>query len=563
MSSKQTAVSAGAVAVLALVLAAGAAAATNLTQKPGPGGCVTQNGLAGECADGAGLVGPTALVLSPDGENAYAVDEAWGSVSTLVRNQADGALAPLAGPAGCLSMVDADCADPRFMNGARDIAISPDGENVYVAAPASDAIAIFDRDGGDGHLTQSGGDDGCVSGAGASGCVDGRAIDEPTSVVVSPDGADVYVGSQGLNGGIAVLRRDTETGDLTQEPGAAGCVNETGTNCADGLPEMVGLESLEISPDGKTLYAMSPARDAVTLYSRNAETGALTPIPAPTGCIVGASANGCVVVTGLGEPRALAFSSSGDGENAYLASERRDAILVFDRDASTGALIQKSGTAGCVSNTGRSDPMQAGTDGACANGVAMDAVDSIAVPPDGSALYATTKESDGVVIFERAADGTIAQRPGTAGCITETGFEDTDLPWTEGICGDGRGLLGADGIAAAADGPQVYTSARYGGVDAFDVVAPPGREQPVASPPAPAPAISAACAGARARAGKIADRLKSLSRENERRARKATFVTSETAKDRLNEAADRGRRRAKGMRADLRRANRVAKRLCL
>jgi DNA-binding beta-propeller fold protein YncE len=449
------------------------------------------------------------------------------------------------------------------MSGARDVAISPDGKNVYVAAPGSDAVAVFDRDGGDGHLTQSGADDGCVSGAGAGGCVDGRAIDEPTSVVVSPDGAEVYVGSQGLNGGIAVLQREPETGDLSQEPGAAGCVNDAGTNCADGLPEMVGLESLALGPDGKTLYAMSPARDAVTLYSRNAETGALTPIPAPAGCIVGKAANGCGVVTGLGEPRSLAFSSIGDGENAYLASERRDAILVFDRDASTGALIQKAGTAGCVSNTGRSDPMQAGTDGACANGVAMDAVDSIAVAPDGGALYATTGESDGVVVFERAADGTIAQRPGTAGCITETGFEDTDLPWTEGTCEDGRGLLGADGIVAGADSGHVYTSARYGGVGAFDVVAPPGPEPPVAAPPAPPPAISAACASARARAGKIADRLRALSRENERRSRKATFVTSEAAKDKLNEAADRGRRRARGMRADLRRANRVAKRLCL
>ncbi len=326
---------------------------------------------------------------------------------------------------------------------------------------------------------------------------------------------------------------------------------------------MVGLESLEISPDGKTLYALSPARNAVTLYSRDAETGALTPLTAPTGCIVSAPADGCAVAVGLGEPRALAFSSAGEGENAYLASERRDAILIFARDGATGALTQKPGTAGCVSNTGRSDPMQAGTEGACANGFAMDAIDSLAVLPDGSALYATTGETNGIVVFERAPDGTIAQRPGTAGCITETGFEDIDLPWTEGTCEDGRGLLKADGIVAGAGSDRVYTSAREGGIDAFDVVPPPGPAPPAAAPPAPPPPVSQACLGARARANKLSDRLKALSRENERKARKATFVTSEAAKDTLNEAADRGRRRAKGMRADLRRANKTVKQLCL
>jgi hypothetical protein len=279
--------------------------------------------------------------------------------------------------------------------------------------------------------------------------------------------------------------------------------------------------------------------------------------------LVSAAADGCAVAIGLGEPRALAFSSAGEGENAYLASERRDAILIFDRNPATGALTQKPGTAGCVSNTGQSDPMQAGTLGQCVNGVAMDGIDSNAVLPDGSALYATANESDGVVVFERAADGTITQRPGTAGCITETGFEDADLSFTEGVCQDGRALLAADGVIASEDGKHVYTTARFGGVDTFDVVAPPAPEPPAAKPPPSPPKASAACLSARARAHKIANRLKNLSRENERRARKATFVTSEAAKDRLNEAADRGRRQAKDMRLALRRANRMVKALCV
>ena len=134
-------------------------------------------------------------------------------------------------------------------------------------------------------------------------------------------------------------------------------------------------------------------------------------------------------------------------------------------------------------NTGQSDPMQAGTLGGVRERCRDGGIDSIAVLPDGSALYATASESDGVVVFERAADGTISQRPGTAGCITETGFEDADLSFTEGVCQDGRALLAADGVIASEDGKHVYTTARFGGVDTFDVVAPPAPEPPAAKTP--------------------------------------------------------------------------------
>jgi 6-phosphogluconolactonase (cycloisomerase 2 family) len=553
------------VVVAALICAAAAAAATNLAQRPGTIGCVTETSLSGQCENGAGLVAPAALTISPDGKNVYSVDESWGSVATLTRDPADGSLRPIPGPTGCLSITPSSssgCTEARKLHGAKDVAISPDGKNVYVAATGDDAVAVLDRDPGDGHLTQSSGDGGCVAAA-STGCGEGRTLDSPTSIVVSPDGENVYVGSDGLGGGIAVFNRDPETGDLSQKSGPEGCVNASGGGCEEGLDEMVGVQKLEISADGRFLYALSPTRDAVTVYEVDESNGSLTPLSGPGGCVVSAPADGCTVAIGLGEPRALVFSSAGEGENAYLASERRDAILIFDRNPATGALTQKPGTAGCVSNTGQSDPMQAGTLGQCVNGVAMDGVNSIAVLPDGSALYATADESDGVVVFERAPDGTITQRPGTAGCITDTGFEDSDLSFTAGVCQDGRALLAADGVIASKDDKQVYTSARFGGIDTFDVVAPPGPEPPAAKPlPAP-PKLSAACLSARDRAHKIASRLKNLARENERRARKATFVTSEAAKDRLNEAADRGRRRAQGMRFDLRRANRMVKALCV
>jgi DNA-binding beta-propeller fold protein YncE len=544
----------GAVVVIAaLAAAASAIAADSPVQQSGTAGCVTESGLAGECQDGRGLVGPRAIALSPDGENAYVVDEAWDSVATLTRDGGSGILSPISTPSGCLSMTpnyDA-CGEGRALGSARDVAVSPDGKNVYVAAPTEDAVAVLDRDAGDGHLTQSSGDDGCVSADGSGECGEGNALDEPTSVAVSPDGENVYVASKGPVGGIAIFERDPETGDLSQDPGTAGCVSDVIGGCVKGLTQMSGIETVEVSPDGGTLYGLSPSSDTITLFTRDAETGALKAVPAPDGCLVSKPAEGCTVANGLGDPRAIAFA----GGNAYLASERRDAILVFDRDATSGKLTQKPGTAGCVSNTGLSDPMQNGTAGECVNGVAMDGISSVAALADGSELYATTKEAAGLVAFERAADGRVAQLSGTAGCTTEAGLEDPNLPWTEGTCADGRALLQANGIVASGDSRNVYATARLGGVAGFDLVPPSAPEPPAAALPPPPPAVSPACASAREKAGKVSSQLKTQSQENKRNALKALYAHPGPGRVKLKEAADRGRRKAKRLRAQLRKAN--------
>jgi DNA-binding beta-propeller fold protein YncE len=76
------------------------------------------------------------------------------------------------------------------------VAISPDGKHLFVASLNSNGIAIFNRDLMSGSLTQAPGLTGCISMTGpASGCTQGRALTKPNSVVVSPDGKDVYVAS--------------------------------------------------------------------------------------------------------------------------------------------------------------------------------------------------------------------------------------------------------------------------------------------------------------------------------------------------------------------------------
>ena len=81
-----------------------------------------------------------------------------------------------------------------------------------------------------GDLTQPPGAAGCVSEDGTGPCADGHALDDPISVAVSPDGKSVYVASFPYSSNAVVrLNRNTTTGAITQPAGAAGCVSEDGS----------------------------------------------------------------------------------------------------------------------------------------------------------------------------------------------------------------------------------------------------------------------------------------------------------------------------------------------
>ena len=98
---------------------------------------------------------------------------------------------------------------------AVSIAISPDGRNVYVVSAGSDALSILARNRRTGVLTQLPGESGCVSQRPGGGCVVGRALNEPTSVAVSPDGTHVYVTGRRFPSGVAMFDRAAD-GSVTQ-----------------------------------------------------------------------------------------------------------------------------------------------------------------------------------------------------------------------------------------------------------------------------------------------------------------------------------------------------------
>jgi sugar lactone lactonase YvrE len=148
---------------------------------------------------------------------------------------------------------------------------------------------------------------------------------------------------------------------------------------------------------------------------------------------------------------AAAVMTSPDGANAYVVSFLGCAVAVFDRDAASGALVQKPGAAGSATRHGDS--------GACDNRGAAEgsgaAGGDVTVSPDGRTVFVTARA--GVAMYARAPGGALRY----AGCVSDNG---------EGTCEDVRALNAPAAPAVSPDGRNLYVAA-FGGdaIAAFDV----------------------------------------------------------------------------------------------
>ena len=140
-----------------------------------------------------GLDGVNSVAVSPDGRHAYAAGRNDDSVAIFVRNPTNGGLEYLTRVIDGISGIEG-------LDGARAVAVSPDGRQVYAVGQNDDALAVFSRDAVSGILTQVG-----LHRDGVAG-VDG--LDTANGVAVSPDGMQVYVTGYGDNAVATFYRSD-------------------------------------------------------------------------------------------------------------------------------------------------------------------------------------------------------------------------------------------------------------------------------------------------------------------------------------------------------------------
>jgi DNA-binding beta-propeller fold protein YncE len=295
-----------------------------ITQPAGSAGCISQGGYGG-CTNGHALDYASSVTVSPDGKSVYV---AGGGVARLNRNTTTGAITQPAGSAGCMSEGGyGGCANGHGIHNPSEVAVSPNGESVYVAASAG-GVGRLNRNTTTGALTQPPGTAGCINEYGDDGCADGHALRIPYSVAVSPDGKSVYVAS-GYSGAVARFVRSKTSGAISQPAGTAGCVSETGAGpCANGRG-LDGAQSVAVAPGGKSVYAASFNSNAVARLNRNTTTGALTQPTGAAGCVSETGAGPCA--NGRALHGAWDVAASPNGTSVYAASLSSDAVARFNR----------------------------------------------------------------------------------------------------------------------------------------------------------------------------------------------------------------------------------------
>jgi len=433
---------------VAAVVVFGAPAAANAEGKLTALPCVGDS----PCLPAANLNQVAQIALSPDSHQLYAVSTVDSALTVFDR----GATGALTQRAQCFRYDGLQGCDTGLgMQGARAVAVSPDGKSVYVGS-SSGNLAVLDR-AADGSLHQKPLPDACF---GFGGCQAASNMGAPRSIAISPDGTTLYVASPSS---ITVFDRDSD-GSLHQKPGNNGCITQSVVAGCAQVPQISNLRDIVVSPDGHNVYAGSPGFGAILTFDR-APTGTLS----ANGGMISAPAPGFVAGDRIAGSYGLAVSP--DGRNVYSASWSvlDSGIAVLDRDPATGALSQAAAPSidGCVAN---GDPR-------CRLGVAVDQVRDVAVSADGRSVYAATIE--GVAVFDRAAGGDLTQKPLPDGCL-----QDRAQAGTNG-CTAVDGTTESRWIAISPDGSSVYSSSTQ-----MNTIAAFARELPPAPPATQTPPAS-------------------------------------------------------------------------
>ena len=345
-----------------------------------------------------GLGQPNSLTLSPCGGFVYVTSMEADSLVVFKRSTTMGDLTFLEVHRDGRKGIDG-------LDGPNSVALSEDGNNLYVPSAREDAVVVFQRDPDLGKLTYLETHRNDIQG------VEGLAA--PHSIRLGPGGHHLYAMASG-EPTVAFFQREPSTGSLTflesipyaddgfgsrglpglsadgnylylswrisvmifqrnQTTGRLTPVDEE-RNGEDRIESILWVDRLIQSPDGTHLYTFSSERDRLTVFQRDPVTGELTFLEAYDESDIG--------IENFWSVDRMGFSP--DGNHLYLTAPFEDALVVFARDATTGALVlvqeQRNGVDGVEG---------------------MDHPSSITISPDGNYLYTTGPLEHALLIFQR------------------------------------------------------------------------------------------------------------------------------------------------------------------
>ncbi len=172
-----------------------------LLQLPGARGCLEAMATNG-CAQARGISDAHSIVLTQDGRNAYVASAAAGAVAAFQRSTTDGALTQLPGKLGCVQTLGLQrCASGHAVGLAHALVLASADNVAYLAARGSSSVDVFLRDRRTGALRQLPGPHGCRSERASAACAPARGISGAHFVALSRDGQNLYVAAELGSGG--------------------------------------------------------------------------------------------------------------------------------------------------------------------------------------------------------------------------------------------------------------------------------------------------------------------------------------------------------------------------
>lgn len=416
-------------------------------------GVVGGTGASPASADRPGhLFGASSLAIAPDGAHVYAGQGLGSPYVALSRDASTSRLRYMAKP---MFPGSATGATGEFR---RTIAVSPDSKDVYDSENGANALRHMRADG---DTVLFGG-----SYANYTGGIVG--LNGPAQVAVSPDGQCVYVTATGGNPTSIVAFRRHAGGDLsfaaayTSGPEeympwgemafsadgrrmyavtglGIGAFARDEATCAVtrtsflGSPAMEQLTGIAIAPDGRTLYAVAPYVGRLLAFDVDPGTGTLEPLQTLAGGPGGA-------VAGLDGVNGAAVSP--DGRHVYTSSGVENAVAAFTRSAD-----------------GRLAPAGVWREGE--HGIAgLAQATSLVASSDGRSVYVSSRgDGGGVVAFARdESTGGLAY----AGTTTEADGPSSPPPPPGPGLGPGPGPSPLPGPAGGGHvGVSINGGARY------------------------------------------------------------------------------------------------------
>jgi predicted outer membrane repeat protein len=289
-------------------------------RNPNTGALTAINTYDDGATGGPNLAFPMRVLTSPDGRNVYATSTTDSGLTAFARDPETGELTLLDSVRNGQTIIcRPNCSTISGMAGAYGMAISPDGQFIYVSSTADNSVVQFRR-----------GPDGSLIG-GSELIPIPRFVERVThpgilaayDIAISPDGAQLYVAGY-LSGNITIFARNIVDGRLTYQ--------QTLSNT--DIPSLIGVFRLTFSPDGKQLYTASYG-GGITVLARNPVDGSLSfrqawresNVPENTPNRLDTLRN------------ATSISISADGNYAYVTGFSSNSLLVFERNQATGELL--------------------------------------------------------------------------------------------------------------------------------------------------------------------------------------------------------------------------------